>query len=236
MSDILSRILAGVLGGATPHQQAGDDPRGDSPLGTPRLPGSGQVGGGLGGLLGGVLGGGSAGGAGGGLGSPPAGMPGSGMGGGLGGLLGGLLGGGMLGGTGARGGGLSGGLGGVKGMALMALLAYMMRGQGGARGLSSLTDHLRGAGLGPQVDSWVNDGPNSDITPDELRRAVPAEALDAVARETGQGQDEILSQLSRGLPGMVDRLTPRGRLPDRDEDLPDDEPDNVLRGFGIDRA
>jgi uncharacterized protein YidB (DUF937 family) len=228
MSDILSRILAGVMGGnggAAPRPQTGDDYRGDSPLGTPTVPEAG--GGGLGGLLGSVLGGG---------GSPGGGLGGGiggGQGGGLGGILGGLLGGGMLGGTGARGGGLAGGLGGVKGMALMGLLAYMMRGQGGARGLSSLTDHLRSAGLGSQVDSWVQDGPNNDISPDELRRAVPTKTLDAVARETGQGQDEILSQLSRGLPGMVDRLTPRGRLPERDEDLPDEEPDNVLRGFGI---
>ncbi|WP_281244544.1 YidB family protein [Falsiroseomonas stagni] len=128
-----------------------------------------------------------------------------------------------------------GGLGGMKGMALMALLATLMRGQGGARGLASLTEQLRGAGLGDRVDSWVQDGPNAALTPDELRRAIRPGALDQVAAATGEGQDDILSRLGRGLPGMVDRQAPRGRLPMRDEDLPQAEPDDLLSPFGLGR-
>jgi uncharacterized protein YidB (DUF937 family) len=47
------------------------------------------------------------------------------------------------------------------------------------------------------------------------------------------GRDEILSQLSRGLPAMVDRLTPQGRMPERDDDLNDHDEDELLRPFGI---
>jgi uncharacterized protein YidB (DUF937 family) len=215
MSDILSRILAGVLGdgGAGANRQGPG--MGDSPLGRPRLPDA--EAGRSGGMAGGM---------------------GGGMGGGLGSILGGLLGGGRGGAaapmpSGGGLGGLAGGLGGMKGMALMALLAYLMRGQGGAQGLTSLTDQLRGAGLGDRVDSWVQDGPNGDVSPEELRRAIPPEALDHVSAATGEGQDDILSQLSRGLPGMVDRLTPQGRLPDRDDELPQAEPDDLLAPFGI---
>jgi uncharacterized protein YidB (DUF937 family) len=167
----------------------------------------------MGGGLGGMLGGG--------------GMGGGGMGGGLGGLLGGLLGGGM-----ARGGGGMFGGGSMKTMALMALVAYMMRGRGGAHGFSSLTDNLRGAGLGNYVDSWVGHGQNHDIPPDELARALPPEALDEVSQQTGLGRDELLSELSRGLPGMVDKLTPHGRMPEGDHDLPDLHEDDVLGHFG----
>jgi uncharacterized protein YidB (DUF937 family) len=133
-------------------------------------------------------------------------------------------------------GGLASGLGGMKGVALMALLAYLLRGQGGARGLSSLAENLRGAGLGSHVDSWVGPGANSQMSPDELARALPPETLDEVAARTGMGRDEILSELSRGLPGFVDRLTPQGRLPERDEDLPDQDPGDLLDGFGIGRG
>jgi uncharacterized protein YidB (DUF937 family) len=217
MSDILSRILSGVLSGAggQPGGQAGGPSGHASPLGTPRMPGD-QPGAG-GGLFGGAPGAGSLGGLGGGSG-------------GLGGLLGGLLGGGSVGG-----GSQMGGMGGIKGMALMALLSYLMRGQGGARGLSALTDQLRGAGLGPKVDSWVGPGGNEPVDPDELARAIPPDALADVERHTGMGRSEILSQLSRGLPQMVDRLTPRGRLPERDEDLPDEDPDTLMSGFGFGR-
>lgn len=224
MSDVLSRILAGVLGGAGVPGSRGD--AAETSLGRPHLPAeeAGRFGGrsmprqdnpagGLGGMLGGALGGG-----------------------GLGSILGGLLGGGALGGMARRGGGLgglAGGLGGIKGVALMALLAYLMRGRGGASGLASLTEQLRGAGLGDKVDSWVRQGPNEELRPDELARAIPPEALDEVSTHTGLGRDEILSELSRGLPQMVDRLTPQGRLPEQDRDLPEQDPDDLLSGFGI---
>lgn len=238
MSDVLSRILQGALGGGAAGGGApgGGLSGGSSPLGEPRLPSAeagrygGQRGpmpqqGGLEDLLGGVLGGGARGG---GLG-----------GGGLGSILGGLLG-GMAGGGSGRaapgGGGLGGlasGLGGVKGMALMALLAYLMHGRGGAAGLSSLTNELRSAGLGDRVDSWVGTGPNAELRPEELARAIPPDAMDELERHTGLGRDEVLSELSRGLPGMVDRLTPRGQLPERDDELDDIDENEVLGQFGL---
>jgi uncharacterized protein YidB (DUF937 family) len=119
----------------------------------------------------------------------------------------------------------------MKGVALMALLAYLLRRQGGRAGLMSLTDTLRGVGLDQHVDSWVGPGPNRQLTPDELARAIPPDALDAVEQQTGLGRDEVLSELSRGLPQMVDRLTPQGRLPERDEELNDHDERDVLGGF-----
>ena len=82
------------------------------------------------------------------------------------------------------------------------------------------------------MDSWIRSGPNQEIAPDELARAIPPDVLDQVTNHTGLGRDEVLSQLSRGLPGMVDRLTPRGQMPERDDELDGDE-DEVLRPFGI---
>jgi uncharacterized protein YidB (DUF937 family) len=40
----------------------------------------------------------------------------------------------------------------------------------------------------------------------------------ALARETGLPRDDLLSQLSLLLPEVIDKLSPKGRLP-RDEDL-----------------
>jgi uncharacterized protein YidB (DUF937 family) len=260
MSDVLSRILQNALGGGVnAGPAAGRDPNfptaprdsGSSPLGEPRLPseagryggqyrepmpgpggtpGSGGMGdilgGGLGGILGGLLGG-MAGGMGGGV---PGGLPG--------GLPGGMQGRPMPepqaqpspspGGFG----GLARGLDGMKGVALMALLAWLLRGRGGTAGVSSLTDRLRAAGLDDQVDSWVGPGANKDVRPDELARAIPADTLDEVERQTGLGRDEVLSALSQGLPGMVDRLTPKGRLPQSDDELNDVDEREVLGGFG----
>lgn len=237
MSDVLTRILMGALGGGQQQGGAGMGGgmvggAGGSPLGVPRMPGQGgqyggtdPMAGGLGGLLGGLLGGGQAGGMAGGAG------------GGLGSLLGGLLG-GMAGGQGgaSRGGmpgGLGGGMGGMKGVVMMALLAYLMRGQGGRAGLASITDQFRAAGLGEQADSWIGTGANRDISPQEVARVLPPGALDDIEQHTGLARDEVLSELSRGLPRMVDRLTPRGRLPDTDDELNDVDETDVLGSFGL---
>jgi uncharacterized protein YidB (DUF937 family) len=87
--------------------------------------------------------------------------------------------------------------------------------------------------MGEQVDSWVGPGSNRAVAPQDLARAIPPEAMEEVERATGLGRDDVLSQLSRGLPGMVDRLTPQGRMPDRDEDLDGVDEKDLLGGFGI---
>lgn len=148
----------------------------------------GSQGGGLGGMLGGSQGGGGGGG----------GMLGGGQGGGLGGMLGGALG-------GALGGGSNAGMGsaGV--------------GTGGMGGLGGLIDRLTRSGHGDVAQSWVGHGENRPIAPDQLADALGPDAVDDLSRQTGMPQPDLLSQLSELLPGVVDKLTPQGRLPDQNE-------------------
>ena len=137
--------------------------------------------------------------------------PATGGGGGLGGLLGSLLGQGgptlPAGGPGApSGGGLGDLLGGLLG--------------GGALGgLGGLLGGLRDQGLGHKVDSWVGHGQNQPVAPQEVERAFDPADLDEAARRAGTDRGTLLDELSRLLPGMVDRMTPNGRLPQRGEEL-----------------
>jgi uncharacterized protein YidB (DUF937 family) len=142
-------------------------------------------------MLNGLGQGGQAGGTGGGaasMGRPDHGdaAPGSGGFGGLGGLLGGL--------TGATAGGAGGG----------GLLSG---------GLGELMDRFRETGHGETAESWVGTGPNKEIAPPELERAIGPDVLDTLAQRTGLPRDELLSRLSRELPKAVDSYTPDGRLP-----------------------
>lgn len=124
-------------------------------------------------------------------------------GGGLGGLLGGLLG---QAGSATSGGGMGGLLGGLLG--------------GGAlSGLGGLLGSLRGQGLGHKVDSWVAPGENHPVASHELEQAFDPAELDEAARHAGTDRGTLLNELSRVLPGMVDRMTPNGRVPQREEDL-----------------
>ena len=104
--------------------------------------------------------------------------------------------------------GLGGLLGGLGGGGLGGLL-------GG--GLSDLVKQFDGSGQGELADSWVGTGPNKDIAPHQVEKAVGADVLDTLAQQTGLSKDEILARLSRELPKAVDGYTPHGRLPTADE-------------------
>jgi uncharacterized protein YidB (DUF937 family) len=103
----------------------------------------------------------------------------------LGGLLGNL--GGMLGGAGA-GGLLSGGLG-------------------------ELLTKFQANGHGDTARSWIDNGPNQEISPPDLKQAIGPDVMAALEQKTGLSQEELLARLSRELPNAVDKYTPDGRLP-----------------------
>jgi uncharacterized protein YidB (DUF937 family) len=68
-------------------------------------------------------------------------------------------------------------------------------------------------GLGNVVDSWVNRGQNQDISSRQVSDALGSDVVDQLARRTGLSRDEVISELAKVLPGVVDRMTPDGRLP-----------------------
>ena len=103
--------------------------------------------------------------------------------------LGGIFGnmGGMLGGAGA-GGLLSGGIG-------------------------QLIKSFQQNGHGEIAQSWVNSGPNKEISPADLKNAIGPDVLAALEKQTGLSQEDLLSRLSRELPSAIDKYTPDGRVP-----------------------
>lgn len=84
-------------------------------------------------------------------------------------------------------------------------------------GLGDLLERLRNAGHGPVADSWVQPGENKPIAPRDLGSAMGQKTLSQLAAEAGMSEQELLEQLSRVLPGVVDRLTPDGRVPSNSE-------------------
>jgi len=84
-------------------------------------------------------------------------------------------------------------------------------------GLGRLINDLKDSGQGRAAQSWVNRGPNEEIAPSDLQKALGSDTLDALARQTGLSQDELLTGLSQNLPELVDQLTPDARLPTKEE-------------------
>jgi len=127
---------------------------------------------------------------------------------------------GALSGRGGAGGGLGGLLGGAGGGGLGGMLGGggLGDGTGGqAGGLGGLLERFQRSGHGDIANSWISAGPNRPVQPSQLESALGRDTVDSLSRETGLGRDDLLSELSRALPGVVDKLTPNGRLPNGSE-------------------
>ena len=84
-------------------------------------------------------------------------------------------------------------------------------------GLTDLLKQFEQAGQGDVAKSWVGTGPNKQISPDDIERALGQERVNALAEQAGLSRVALLSGLSEQLPEMVDQLTPHGRLPTEEE-------------------
>jgi uncharacterized protein YidB (DUF937 family) len=119
-------------------------------------------------------------------------------------------------------------------LALLALLASgaLFGGGGGSRpasagsqptpdagaggllgGLGGLLDKLQKGGLGQVTNSWVGSGQNQPVSPGQLGPALGPDIIKTLAQRSGLSEEELTRQLSQILPGVVDKLTPSGRLP-----------------------
>jgi uncharacterized protein YidB (DUF937 family) len=118
--------------------------------------------------------------------------------GGLGGIVGSLLGAGA-------GGGLGGLLGGGSAGAVVS------------SGLGNLIKDFQNGGYGQAAQSWVGQGANQEIAPNDLAKAIGPDAINAIAQQTGMNRDDLLASLSQHLPELINQLTPNGRLPTEQE-------------------
>ncbi len=119
-------------------------------------------------------------------------------------------------------GGLAGGLGGLLQGGLGGLLGGGSAGSalgGGSAGsvlsggLNDLLKQLEQGGQGDVAKSWVGTGPNKAIAPDDLANALGSDRINQLMQVSGMSRDDLLNGLSQHLPGVVDQLTPGGRVP-----------------------
>lgn len=80
-------------------------------------------------------------------------------------------------------------------------------------GLSDLVGKLGAAGQSAQVNSWVGPGANLPIEPGALANALGQQTVSQLAAKAGMSEQDLVAQLAQVLPGLVNNLTPNGRLP-----------------------
>ena len=71
--------------------------------------------------------------------------------------------------------------------------------------LQGLVDQLQAAGLGAHVQSWLSDGENLQITPDQLQAVLGNEQVQQLAQHFGIDPNAVLQLFSQHLPTAVSK-------------------------------
>ncbi|MBB1075031.1 DUF937 domain-containing protein [Rhodoferax sp. 4810] len=93
------------------------------------------------------------------------------------------------------------------------VLGSLLANNGELGGLNGLVDKFNQAGMGDVVKSWIGTGANQPISGDQLSNVLGGDVLGKVAGQLGMDPSQLSGQLSAILPGLVDKLTPNGAIP-----------------------
>lgn len=124
----------------------------------------------------------------------------------------------MLGGaTGAQQGG---------GFDIASVLPLLLSQSGGLQGL---VQKFQAGGLGDAVASWVGTGQNLPVSAEQIQSVLGNSQLTEIAGKLGIDSQQLSSQLAQHLPGLVDKVTPNGQIPDAGNLLAQGA--DLLKGF-----
>jgi uncharacterized protein YidB (DUF937 family) len=107
--------------------------------------------------------------------------------------------------------GLGGVLGQLEASALPGLINTVLA-QTQYHDLNGLVAALEKGGLDTQVKSWLGNGTNLPITPDQLKAVLGNTQVQDFARQLGLPVDSMLKILAEALPNIVDKASPNGIL------------------------
>ena len=91
-------------------------------------------------------------------------------------------------------------------------LLQMIQNQPG--GLQGLVQSFHDKGMGALVSAWISSGPNPPISSDQVHQVLGSDQLKALAAKAGISPDVAGAAIAQILPGLVDKLTPNGSVPD----------------------
>lgn len=100
------------------------------------------------------------------------------------------------------------------GKVMGGLLGGTAGGQAGGFDIGGLVNGMKEKGMGDVADSWLGDGENADISPDQLKDVLGADKISAAAAELGTDEGSLLEGLREAVPQMVDKSSSGGSLLD----------------------
>jgi len=83
-------------------------------------------------------------------------------------------------------------------------------------GLEGLVETFKSKGLNDTVSSWVSTGQNLPISGKQIQDVLGSDLIQQFAKKLGASNQDVSGGLANLLPGLIDKLTPTGQLPEKD--------------------
>jgi uncharacterized protein YidB (DUF937 family) len=97
---------------------------------------------------------------------------------------------------------------------LMQAASELLSNDSAHGGLSGLVGKFQQAGLSDVVSSWIGRGENLPVSADQISQVLGSNAVAGIAEKFGLNAQDLSSGLAQHLPGLVDKLTPQGQMPE----------------------
>ncbi|MNG21605.1 hypothetical protein D3C84_1059930 [compost metagenome] len=82
-------------------------------------------------------------------------------------------------------------------------------------GLGGLVSRFEQAGMGDVIGSWVGNGDNQPIAPEQVQGALGGDAIAGMASKLGINAQTLLPLLASVLPLLINQMTPQGKVPEQ---------------------
>ena len=83
-------------------------------------------------------------------------------------------------------------------------------------GLPGLLDRFRDHGFDDAVRTWIGNGANLALNPEDVKRVIGSRSIEMLAHKAGVPPKAATAELASLIPQLVDKLTPAGHLPDEE--------------------
>ena len=100
--------------------------------------------------------------------------------------------------------------------AQFAILVLEMMQSTSHGGLPGFLDRFRDHGFDDAVRTWIGNGANLTLGPEDVKRVLGSRSIDMLAHKAGVPPKAAATELASLIPQLVDKLTPGGLLPDEE--------------------
>jgi uncharacterized protein YidB (DUF937 family) len=83
-------------------------------------------------------------------------------------------------------------------------------------GLGGFVETFKSKGLSDIMSSWVSTGQNLPISGNQIQEVLGSGLIEQFAKKLGSSGEEVSGSLASLLPEIIDRLTPKGTLPENE--------------------